>query len=217
MDRDTRRLTGFSDAVFAISSTLLVLDIRLPAGTEHLGRDLLTLWPSYLAYAITFLLIGQTWVNHHLMFDHIRSIDRTILLLNTLLLLTAAFVPFTAETLARAFSSGQGERAATVFYGATFMVGAIFFNLIWHYARRGHRLLGDTITPEGASVVARRYLPAPFLTALGTGVGFILPELGVTMIALLIPLYWLSIPGEMPKASRNRGNAAKDHGQVEGQ
>jgi hypothetical protein len=94
VEREPRRVTGFTDAVFAITSTLLVLDIRLPAGTDHLDRSLLVLWPSYLAYAVTFLLIGQTWVNHHIMFDHIRTVDRMLLLLNTLMLMIGAFLPF---------------------------------------------------------------------------------------------------------------------------
>jgi uncharacterized membrane protein len=213
LERDPRRLTGFSDAVFAISTTLLVLDIRLPAETDHLDRHLLALWPSYLAYAVTFLLIGQTWVNHHLMFDHIRSVDRMLLLLNTLMLMTAAFVPFAASVLARAFRTGHGERSATVFYGITFMVGAILFNLIWQYARHGHRLLRKTIDPAGASVISRRFLPAPFWIALGTGLAIVLPVLGVVVIASLIPFYWLSIPGESIRSRRQRGSA-DDRGQA---
>ncbi|GIH16304.1 TMEM175 family protein [Rugosimonospora africana] len=213
MERGPRRVTGFTDAVFAIISTLLVLDIRLPAGTDHLGRSLLALWPSYLAYAITFLLIGQTWVNHHIIFDHIRSVDRILLLLNTLMLMTGAFLPFTASVLAQAFRTGHGERAATVFYGTTFMLGAILFNLIWRYAQHGQRLLAKTIDPEGASVISRRLLPAPFWLALGTGLGVVLPLLGVLVITSLIPFYWLSIPGENLRSRRHRGSTG-DGGQA---
>ncbi|GAA5178986.1 hypothetical protein GCM10023322_07550 [Rugosimonospora acidiphila] len=212
MERGPRRVTGFTDAVFAITSTLLVLDIRLPNGTENLDRGLLTLWPSYLAYAVTFLLIGQTWVNHHIMFDHIRSVDRLLLLLNTLMLMIGAFLPFAASVLAQAFRTGQGERPATVFYGVTFMLGAIVFNLIWQYARHDHRLLGRTIDPEGARVISRRLLPAPFWIALGTGLGIVVPLLGVLVIASLIPFYWLSIPGEN-RSRRQRGSTG-DRGQA---
>jgi uncharacterized membrane protein len=212
VEREPRRVTGFTDAVFAITSTLLVLDIRLPAGTDHLGRGLLSLWPSYLAYAVTFMLIGQTWVNHHILFDHIRSVDRILLLLNTLMLMIGAFLPFTASVLAQAFRTGRGERSATVFYGITFMLGAIVFNLIWQYARHGHRLLGTSIDPEGASVISKRLLPAPFWLALGTGLGVVLPLLGVLVITSLIPFYWLSIPGEN-RARRRRGSTG-DRGQA---
>jgi uncharacterized membrane protein len=74
--RDPRRLVAFSDGVIAIAVTLLVLEIRPPPDTQHLVHDLAALWPSYLAYVVTFMLIGQIWANHHVMFDQIRSADR---------------------------------------------------------------------------------------------------------------------------------------------
>jgi uncharacterized membrane protein len=73
--------------------------------------------PSYLAYALTFLFIGQIWANHHVMFDHIHAADRVILLLNTVLLMISAFLPFATSVLAGALRSGQGQRTAVVFYG----------------------------------------------------------------------------------------------------
>src|SRR5215475_3318333 len=84
VSRSTNRLVTFSDAVFAITITLLVLEIRPPIDDRNLLHDLVGLWPSYLAYAVTFLFIGQVWANHHVMFDHIRVADRVMLLLNTL-------------------------------------------------------------------------------------------------------------------------------------
>ena len=71
--RDTLRLVTFSDGVFAITITLLVLQIKPPTDDNNLLHGLVALWPSYLAYAVTFLFIGQVWVNHHVMFDHIRA------------------------------------------------------------------------------------------------------------------------------------------------
>jgi Endosomal/lysosomal potassium channel TMEM175/GAF domain/ANTAR domain len=108
--RDPERLVFFSDAVFAIAVTLLVLEIHPPEDTRHLLHGLAALWPSYLSYAITFLLIGQVWANHHVMFDHIRSADRMVLFLNTLLLMDIAFLPFAASVLAVAFRTGHGQR-----------------------------------------------------------------------------------------------------------
>jgi uncharacterized membrane protein len=130
-ERDPERLVFFSDAVFAIAVTLLVLEIRPPQDTRHLLHGLAALWPSYLAYTITFLLIGQVWANHHVMFDHIRSADRMVLFLNTLLLMDIAFLPFAASVLAGAFRAGQGQRSAVVFYGMAFELAAILFNVIW--------------------------------------------------------------------------------------
>jgi hypothetical protein len=88
VSRDTTRLVAFSDGVFAITITLLVLEIRPPTDDRNLLHGLVALWPSYLAYALTFLFIGQVWANHHVMFDHIRAADRVVLLLNTLLLMS---------------------------------------------------------------------------------------------------------------------------------
>ena len=110
--RDTMRLVAFSDGVFAITITLLVLEITPPTHGENLLHGLVALWPSYLAYAVTFLFIGQVWVNHHVMFDHIRAADRIVLLLNTVLLMAVAFLPFATSVLADALRSGHGERTA---------------------------------------------------------------------------------------------------------
>jgi hypothetical protein len=107
---------------------------------------------SVLAFSllITFLLIGQVWVNHHVMFDHIRSADRTVLFLNTLLLMDIAFLPFAASVLAAAFRTGHGQRTAVVFHGMMFLLAAILFNVIWGYAHHDHRL-GTTLDAGGTS------------------------------------------------------------------
>jgi hypothetical protein len=105
---------------------------------------------SVLAFSllIAFLLIGQVWVNHHVMFDHIRSADRTVLFLNTLLLMDIAFLPFAASVLAAAFRTGHGQRTAVVFHGMMFLLAAILFNVIWGYAHHDHRL-GTTLDAGG--------------------------------------------------------------------
>jgi uncharacterized membrane protein len=196
--RDPGRLVAFSDAVFAITITLLVLEIRPPADYSNLLHGLLALWPSYLAYAVTFLFIGQVWANHHVMFDHIRAADRVVLLLNTLLLMVVAFLPFATSVLAGAFRSGHGERTAVVFYGIAFWVTALTFNAVWQYACR-HRLLSEALDSAGATAIGRRFQLA--LAWLGTGaiLGAVLPVLGVAVIAAFNAYYWLPIRGESPR------------------
>src|SRR4051812_8692372 len=154
--RDTGRLEAFSDGVFAISITLLVLEIRPPADYEHLLHGLAELWPSYLAYAVTFLFIGQVWANHHVMFDHIRAADRMVLLLNTVLLMVVAFLPFATSVLAGAYRSGHGQRTAVVFYAIAFAVTALAFNAVWQYSLR-HRVLGEALDAAGAAAISRRF------------------------------------------------------------
>ena len=189
----------FSDGVFAISITLLVLEIRPPADDEDLLHGLLDLWPSYLAYAVTFLFIGQVWVNHHVMFDHIRAADRIVLLLNTLLLMAVAFLPFATSVLADALRSGHGQRTAVAFYGIAFGVTALTFNAVWQYACR-HGLISEALDAAGAAAISRRFQLALAWLATGALLGAVLPVLGVVVIAAFNAFYWLPIRGESPAA-----------------
>jgi uncharacterized membrane protein len=188
---------AFSDGVFAITITLLVLEITPPTDARNLLHGLVALWPSYLAYALTFLFIGQVWANHHVMFDHIRAADRLVLLLNTLLLMVVAFLPFATSVLAEALRSGHGERTAVVFYGIAFDVTALTFNAVWQYACR-HRLLSKALDSAGATAISRRFQLALGWLATGALLGAVLPVLGVVVIAAFNAFYWLPIPGESP-------------------
>lgn len=208
-ERDPARLVFFSDAVFAIAVTLLVLEIRPPLDTRHLLHGLAALWPSYLAYTVTFLLIGQVWANHHVMFDHIRVADRMVLFLNTLLLMDIAFLPFAAAVLSAALRTGHGQRTAVVFHGLAFEVAAILFNLIWAYARHGHRLLGASIDAAGAGAISRRFRLALAWLGTGTLLGALLPILGMAVIAAFIPYYWLPIRGEIARAKPRHGDGGQ--------
>ena len=202
-ERPPHRLIFTTDGVIAIAATLLILEIHPPEDTRHLLHGLASLWPSYLAYVTTFLLIGQIWANHHVMFDHIRHADRAILFLNTVLLMDIAFLPFTAGVLAEAFRDGEGERVAVVLHAAAFELAAILFNIIWWYARRAH-LLRDRLDAAGARAIARRFALA--LVWLGTGMvlGAVLPLLGTVVIAGFIVFYWLPISGELGAAQPAR-------------
>jgi uncharacterized membrane protein len=206
--RDPVRVVAFTDGVIAIAVTLLVLEIRPPEDTRHLFHGLAALWPSYLAYVVTFMLIGQIWANHHVMFDHIRGADRVILFLNTVLLMDIAFLPFAASVLAEAFRDGHGERSAVVLHGIAFELAAILFNVTWGYARR-RRLLATNVGSPGARAIGRRFRLALVWIGTGTLLGALLPPLGVAVIAAFIPYYWLPISGEIPGAETSNGG--EDH------
>jgi uncharacterized membrane protein len=197
-------VVAFSDAVIAIAVTLLVLEIRPPPDSRHLLPGLAELWPSYLAYVVTFMLIGQVWANHHVMFDHIRRVDRVVLFLNTVLLMDVAFLPFTAAVLAQAFDDGDGESTAVVVNGIAFEFAAVLFNIIWWHARRDRRLLTATINPAGVTAITRRFQLALVWLATGTLLGALLPALGVIVIAAFILYYWLPIAGEIRRPRRRR-------------
>jgi hypothetical protein len=98
----TRRLEAFADGVFAIAATLLILnvDAQVRGGEQDLGRRLLHVWPSYAAYAISFLTIGIIWVNHHAVMHQLAGADRTFLFLNVGFLMCVAFIPFPTRLVA---------------------------------------------------------------------------------------------------------------------
>jgi TMEM175 potassium channel family protein len=203
--RDTMRLVTFSDGVFAISITLLILEIKPPSDYGHLLHGLAVLWPSYIAYALTFLFIGQVWVNHHVMFDHIRAADRLVLFLNTLLLMIVAFLPFATSVLAGALRSGDGQRTAVVFYGIAFAITALTFNAVWQYACR-RRLLSEALDPAGAMAISTRFQLALAWLTTGALVGAALPiAVGVIVIAAFNAFYWLPIRGEVPAPEETSG------------
>ncbi|MFD4598177.1 TMEM175 family protein [Streptomyces sp. NPDC058464] len=207
LERHPARVVAFSDAVIAIAITLLVLEIHPPHDTSHLLHGLAALWPSYLAYAVTFMLIGQVWANHHIMFDHIRSADRVVLFLNTVLLMDVAFLPFAASVLAAALRDGHGQRTAVVLHGITFELAAVLFNVIWWYACHDRRLLATSIDAAGATAIGRRFRLALVWLGTGTLLGALLPAAGMAVIASFILYYWLPIAGEIARVKRRRGGA----------
>ena len=131
---DTGRVEAFSDGVFAIAITLLVLEISIAPGEfDHLRKALLHEWPAYLAYVTSFLTVGSVWMAHHNLFSRLRFIDPTLLRFNLLLLMTAAFLPFPTSVLAQALHhGGVAERTAVVFYGAA----ALAIELVLRAAER---------------------------------------------------------------------------------
>jgi uncharacterized membrane protein len=104
---DRGRLDAFSDGVFAIAITILVLEIKVPPDLRHLGHDLEHEWPDYLAYVTSFLTIGGVWIAHHRLFSRVRVLDATMVQLNLLLLLLTAFLPFPTAVLAEALRAPE--------------------------------------------------------------------------------------------------------------
>jgi uncharacterized membrane protein len=183
------RVESFSDAVFAIAITLLVLDIRQPTGSGALWDALLQQWPSFAAYAVSFLLIGVVWVNHHAVFHLIALVDVGLLWFNLLLLLDVAFMPYPTVLLANALISGRGQSTAAVCYGATLVVGGVFFYAIWVHAARRHRLLRGDAAPELVRAMGRRFMRGPLVCAVITPVALIQVSLSLSGYVLLLGYY----------------------------
>jgi uncharacterized membrane protein len=146
---ETGRVEAFSDGVFAIAITLLVLEITInPSEYGNLRHALLHEWPSYLAYVTSFLTVGSVWIAHHNLFSRLRYIDAFLLRLNLLLLMVAAFLPFPTGVLAQAIkASDEAERTAVVFYGATALVIELLLRTAVRYAVSKPEL--TTLGPSG--------------------------------------------------------------------
>lgn len=137
---ESGRVEAFSDGVFAIAITLLILDIKVPthAGTS-LWSVLGTQWPSYFAYVVSFLVIGIMWVNHHTVFGYIVRVDRTLLFLNLLLLMGVAALPWPTALLADYLREGPASHQAAVVYSLFMVYHALIFQALWwHLTRTGH-------------------------------------------------------------------------------
>jgi TMEM175 potassium channel family protein len=147
------RVEAFSDGVFAIAITLLVLTIAQPTRYQDLGHQLATRWPSFAAYVVSFAVIGIMWLNHHSLFSSFERIDRGLFYLNLLLLLTITFLPYPTGVLGEALARGQSAETAAVFYAVTMAVNAYAWTALWLYGSHRRRLLHASF-PEGERALA---------------------------------------------------------------
>jgi len=131
----TTRLEAFSDGVFAIAITLLVLEISVPLGSqEHLLGAILDEWPSYLAYLVSFATIGAVWLAHSAITEHLEGADPTFLRLNLLLLFCVSFIPFPTRLLAENFGSEEAVRVAVTVYGINLLLASLATSALWAWA-----------------------------------------------------------------------------------
>jgi uncharacterized membrane protein len=187
---DKGRVDAFSDGVFAIAITILVLEIKVPSDLRHLGHDLEHEWPAYLAYVTSFLTIGGVWIAHHRLFSRLRRIDATLVELNLLLLLFTAFLPFPTAILAEALRAAEHTaEIAVVLYGATVLVIELVLQTLSRYAA-SRRQPADERAEVTESAVRRSWLsPILVLYAVAIGVGLVgFPKLAAAFyLVLAIP------------------------------
>jgi uncharacterized membrane protein len=142
------RLEAFSDGVFAIAITLLVLTIPTPDDYGRLGHALAQQWPAYAAYLVSFTVIGIMWLNHHTIFGHFDHVDRNLAYLNLALLATIAFLPYPTGIFGEALRRAQGERTAAVFYSLVMTLNAMSWTALWLYGSTRRRLLVPAFPEE---------------------------------------------------------------------
>jgi uncharacterized membrane protein len=190
--RGPERLEAFSDGVFAIAITLLVLEIHVPPideGTtsaqilDALGK----LWPSYVGYVVSFLTIGNAWINHHNLFRLVGRVSHALLITNLLLLLAIGFMPFPTALLADTLGK-PGEQVGVVVYAGTFVFTAIVFNLLWLAVKK---VLRPGASPAAIEAINRSYRLGPPVSAGALVIAFVNPSVGISVIAGLMVLYML--------------------------
>jgi uncharacterized membrane protein len=193
--RETQRLEAFSDGIFAIAVTLLILEVRVPivhdpSSEGALGDALRGLWPAYLAYATSFATILVTWINHHAVFRLIARSDHTFLLLNGLLLAIITAVNFPTALLAE-YIGHPGERTAALVYTGTFIAMAFAFNAIWRYATAHGRLLSADADPALVRAINGRFRFGPLFYVIPFALAFVSAGAAFGLCMLLAVLYAL--------------------------
>ena len=188
----TGRLETFADGVFAIAATLLILnvDAQIPRNAQDLGAQLTHIWPSYVAYAASFVTIGIMWINHHTIMSQVDKTDRRFLVANIGLLLCIAFFPFTTRLVAE-HVRGDGAEAAALAYGFTGVATALMFNATWFYAVVGKRLLRHDAHPGVVSGITRTYIPGPWIYLAATLVAFASPVASIVLFGVIALFYVL--------------------------
>jgi uncharacterized membrane protein len=196
------RVEAFSDGVFAIVITLLVLELRPPEVSEHesLAHALWQQWPNYLAYFVSFAVIGVMWLNHHRIFEQVRMVDGGLLALNLNLLLWTALIPFPTAVVADYIrGGGTNARTAVAFYSAVLLLCAIAFNALYAWSLHDDRILGVRMPPETMRVARRRFAIGIFVYLLALVLSFLVPYIALSLHGV-VALYYVFDQASVPVA-----------------
>src|SRR5258708_6789768 len=208
----------FSDGGFDFGATLLILGISIRHPTEaNAGAGLLTLltqqWRSYLVYALSFMFVGNNWVNHRVMFSKFVRTDHALVWLNLVFLMVAgAFIPLPTAVLGEWLGSPGNEVGAAVFYGATATFGGLLFNVLWWYGAYAARLTSPAMSERERHAYTMAWAPAPFVVAACTAVAFVNPSLAVAGYLAIVGIYLLPTPALMALLKRRRGQRSSPRG-----
>jgi TMEM175 potassium channel family protein len=184
----TTRLETFSDGVLAIAATLLILDVH--ASGSPLGHGLTSIWPSYVAYALSFTVIGIIWVNHHTVIGLLGQVDRRFLFINLFFLMVVAFIPFPTQLVAEHIRDGGADaRDAVLAYGITLSLMAVAYNVMWFYAIREGRLLRSDADPKVVAGISSAFRPGVPIYAGATLVAFASPAVSLSLFGALALFY----------------------------
>jgi uncharacterized membrane protein len=187
-----QRIEGFSDGVFAIAITILVLELRVPDHLPDAGLAgmLPEMIPKFAVHFISFLVLGAYWVGHHNMLMHIRRHDRIFLWLNLLFLMFIGIMPFSAGLVV----SHSSDQLALVVYGVNLIAAGLAADGLWWYASSGRRLVSADMDADLVTFAHRRALAAPALYLVAMGVSFLSQAVGMVCFLIVPLLYVLPTP-----------------------
>jgi uncharacterized membrane protein len=188
----TNRMEAFSDGVFAIAITLLVLEIHVPepGSGESLGHELLAQWPSYAAFVVSFLTIGIIWINHHAMVRRLRITDHSILIWNLLLLMTVSALPFTTALMSAYLKESNGESLAAAVYSSSFLLmGLAFAGMNRHILFERVDFLEERLDEPIRSLTLKRGVAGLLPYAIATAVAPLSPYLTLAICAAVAVFY----------------------------
>jgi uncharacterized membrane protein len=187
----TNRLEAFSDGVFAVAITLLILEINVPAG-DDLWHQLKDEWPSFASFFVSFWVIGIIWVNHHGVIDHLKQADRGVLYLNLFVLMSVVFIPFSTALMAEHLKSGADEHVAAAVYAGAFVLMAVSFGVLWEYITRHRETLGVSLTDDEVRRISLAFQIGNPFYAVAVAVAFISPAAVLIIIGALAVYYMVS-------------------------
>jgi uncharacterized membrane protein len=194
MEKETSRVEAFSDGVFAIALTLLILSIKIPdlkdvASNKVLFHSLLNLWPSFFAFLLSFTTILIMWINHHGFFKYLRKINSAFLYANGFLLLMVTFINFPTVILSEYFET-PAVNTASAFYCGTMVIINIAFNLLWFTSAYKRRLIKHEITDALIFKIRNAYLLSFVIYMAAFIVSFFFPIVGL-LVCISLWILWL--------------------------
>jgi uncharacterized membrane protein len=193
MEKETSRVEAFSDGVFAIALTLLILGIKVPdlnnfASGEKLYQSLIYLWPSYFAFILSFVAVLIMWINHHGFFKYLRKINSAFLFANGFLLLTVTFMDFSTAVLAKYFDTPAFNIAAAFYCGSLVLIN-IAYNLLWFSSAYKRKLVKDEISDTLIIKIRNAYWFGFFVYLAAFVISFFLPFIGLS-ISIFLWIFW---------------------------
>jgi uncharacterized membrane protein len=188
--KETSRVEAFSDGVFAVAVTLLILTIQVPpSGTPNIPGFVVSQLPFFLAYAVSFLSILVMWANHHGIFNLVVRTDRVLILLNGVLLMLITFFDYPTAVVGAALHAHRDQQFAALFYTGTLVVLTVVYQLFWRYIAAHPQLIDRHVSQATIERISREYRFGPVFYLIAFGLAYISALAGI-VATLLLAIYF---------------------------